>query len=111
MPKLALSDVDRDSSDSVAGRYYASLIGQNQDGSRSFYRILYVSDPLCEILLLAYQRRHQLGIVDFAAGHGIEMSSADVHVFFYQFFGVVDDSDDAYGVGSQLGTYQQRLRI
>ena len=68
-------------------------------------------DTFGKAALLADEGRHQLGGIDPAPGHGIEMTAAEGQVLVDQLIGIVDDPHRADGVGSQLGTNQQRLGI
>ena len=86
-------------------------VGQSQDQRRPVDLVLRVADPLDEVVLAADVRADQLGRVDGAARHRVELAAVLFEVGAGQFLRVVDDPDERERAGPPRRAHQERLGI
>ena len=108
---LSLADEHRQASHPISGGDDRPVLLQDEDGCGALDGVLGEADAFGKAALLVDHGRHQFRGVDLAASHGVKMPAAEGQVLLDKGIGVVDDADDADGIGAQVGADEQGLGV
>ena len=111
VPVLGLSDHHGQASELVPRGDEGAVVAEDQDRGGPGDLLLGEFDALDEVGLLVDEGRGELGGVHGAAGHGVEVVPGLREVFPDDRVGVLDDADDADGVGPEVGADEKGLGI